>query len=89
MDIEINTPENVKFYFQTLVDDLSLYFHPNDNFADYTLKGTKKLLFTEEEAKKHNDLMNKCFEVCEKNKVDIYQIGLNVLTKKQFVQKNN
>lgn len=89
MDIEINTPENVKFYFQTLVDDLSLYFHPNDNFADYTIKGTKKPLFTEEEAKKHNALMSKCFEVCEKNKVDIYQIGLSVLTKKQFVQKNN
>jgi hypothetical protein len=76
MDIEIKTPENVKSYFQTLVDDLGLYFHPNDNFADYTIKGTKKPLFTEEEAKKHNALMSKCFEVCEKNKIDIYQIGL-------------
>ena len=76
MDIEINTPENVKSYFKTLVDELSLYFHPDDNFAGYTLKGTKKPLFTEEEAKKYNALMSKCFEVCEKNKVDIYQIGL-------------
>ncbi len=89
MNIEINTPENVKTYFQTLVEELSLYFHPNDNFVDYTLKGTKKPLFTEEEAKKHNDLMSKCFEVCEKHKVDIYQIGLGILTKKHFVQKNN
>ena len=89
MNIEINTPENVKSYFKTLVEELSLYFHPNDNFADYTLKGTKKPLFTEEEAKNYNVLMSKYFEVCEKNKVDIYQIGLNVLTKKHFVQKNN
>ncbi len=89
MNIEINTPENVKTYFQMLVNDLSLYFHPNDNFANYTIKNTKKPLFTEEEAQKHNALMSKCFEVCEKHKVDIYQIGFKVLTKKHFVQKNN
>jgi hypothetical protein len=89
MDIEINTPENVKSYFKTLVEELSLSFHPDDNFADYVINGTKKPLFTEEEAKKHNALMSKCFEVCEKNKVDIYQIGLNMLRKKQFKQRNN
>ena len=89
MNVEINTPESVKTYFQMLVNELSLYFHPDDNFANYMIKGTKKPLFTEEEAKNHNDLMSKCFEVCEKNKVDIYEIGLKVLTKKHFVQKNN
>ena len=37
-----------------------------------------KPTYTKEEADLRNDLMSKCFEVCEKEGVDIYDVMLEV-----------
>ncbi|TAH22527.1 MAG: hypothetical protein EAZ08_01250 [Cytophagales bacterium] len=81
MQTEINTIENVKTYFKSLVD-MDLSFHPDDDFKDYLVHSTQQPIFTITEAKIHNASMNRCFEVCEKHKVDIYEISLDVLNLK-------
>lgn len=47
---------------------------PDDDFSFYVNYETKEPTFSPEEAAKYNDLMNECFDVCEKANVDVYDI---------------
>lgn len=56
-------------------------FHPDDDFNDYVYFKENKPCYTKEEAEERNNLMQQCFEVCEKNGVDIYSLMLDVTLK--------
>jgi hypothetical protein len=75
--ISIDTIEDVRSFFQLLYDKYDLNFHPDDPFADYVNQKGERL-FSDEEASQLDQVMEKCFEVCETVNVDIYQIGLEV-----------
>jgi len=53
-------------------------FHPDDDFRNYVRdsKGIIEPLYSDEEAELRNLLVNKCFEVCSKYGVDIYDVML-------------
>lgn len=76
MITEINTINDVKTFTKHLINVEKLSFHPDDDFTDYIDCNTNKPFYTKEEAEKRNQLMNTCFDVCEKNKKEIYTVML-------------
>lgn len=77
MITKIETTEDVKaFAIQLIAEGVS--FHPDDDFYDYVNFKENKPTYTKEEADSRNELMSICFEVCEKEGVDIYDVMLEV-----------
>lgn len=73
----IQTIEDVKnLAKQIIVEGVS--FHPDDDFSDYVNIKTNKPCYTPEEAEIRNNLMNECFNICDKEGVDIYETMLEV-----------
>lgn len=71
---DINTIEDVKLFAFQLVNNENLSFHPDDDFSDYINLETKERLYSVEEAASLNQLMEKCFDICEQNDADIYEL---------------
>ena len=78
-DSKITIVDDVKELFRHLVNDRMVNFHPDDRFEDYVSREDGSKTFTQEECAVYNHLMDECFEVCEKNGVDIYAIGLELM----------
>ena len=78
---QIKTINDVEAFFQHLVSERSLSFHPDDRFEDYISCDDGSNIFSEKECAIYNRLMDECFEVCEKNGADIYAIGLAFMRK--------
>ena len=81
MTIKITTIEEVKAFAKYLTNGLHLNFHPDDDFSFYVNYETKDPTFSLEEAAKYNALMNECFDVCEKENVDVYEVMGDYLKK--------
>ena len=77
MITQITNVEDVATFAQHLIHVEKLSVHPDDDFADYTTYETRLPFYTEKEAELRNQLMNQCFDVCEKNGHDIYEIFHN------------
>ncbi|MHC4119995.1 MAG: hypothetical protein ACYSWO_21070 [Planctomycetota bacterium] len=74
----IGSVKDVKRFFTYLarVDDLK--FHPDNTFDEYV--GSDGIrLFSIEQCKHYDALMRRSFEVCEREGVDIYEIGLEIV----------
>lgn len=67
----MKTIEDVRSFFKELVDKYSLNFHPDTPFEDFDV-------LNKAQAKVLNRNMDKAFKICEKEKVDIYGIGLKI-----------
>ena len=78
---KIATIDDVKEFFHHLVSERNLNFHPDDRFEDYVSCGDGSNTFSQEECSVYNRLMDESFDVCEKNGVDIYAIGLELMQK--------
>lgn len=77
MITKIETADDVKAFAKHLIAE-GVSFHPDDDFNDYVNFKENTLTYTKEEADLRNDLMKKCFEVCEKEGIDIYDVMLEV-----------
>jgi hypothetical protein len=53
-------------------------FHPDDDFHNYINMETEKPSYSFDEAEMRNYLMGQCFQVCENNNTDIYNITMEV-----------
>lgn len=73
----IETADDVKAFAKQLIAE-GVSFHPDDDFNDYVNFKENTPTYTKKEADLRNDLMNKCFEVCEKEGIDIYDVMLEV-----------
>lgn len=67
----MKTVEDVKSFFHELIDQYRLNFHPDTPFEDFDI-------FSKEQAKALNKKMDTAFKICEKEKADIYGIGLKI-----------
>lgn len=76
---EINTVADVNNFFDWLVKDVGANLHPDDPFDLYVNSHTGERTFSDDDAAYYDSVMDKCFDVCDKNNVDIYTIGLNTL----------
>ncbi len=77
MITKIQTSEDVKKFAKQIIAE-GVSFHPDDDFNDYVNFKEDKPCYTNEEADLRNELMSSCFDVCEKEGVDIYSIMLEV-----------
>ena len=73
----IKTADDVKAFAKQLISE-GVSFHPDDDFNDYVNFKENTPTYTKEEADLRNNLMNRCFEVCEKEEIDIYDTMLEV-----------
>jgi len=73
MITQIQTIHDVKqFAYQIINEGVS--FHPDDDFNDYIFFKEKRPCYTPEEALIRNELMDLCFDVCNKNNEEIYAV---------------
>jgi hypothetical protein len=77
MITKIETADDVKAFAKQLISE-GVSFHPDDDFNDYVNFKENTPTYTKEEADLRNNLMNRCFEVCEKEEIDIYDTMLEV-----------
>jgi hypothetical protein len=77
----INSRDDIESFFKNLINKLNLNLHPDDPFIDYT-NDEDVNTFSDEQASEMEDIMDLCFEYCEENKIDIYEIGYEILRKK-------
>ena len=80
--VHIITLEEVRTFFQYLVNERGCNFHPDDDFAEYVCNADGSPTFTEEEIPCFNRLMDECFTVCADSNESIYDLGLEVLKKR-------
>ena len=71
---KIKTIEDVERLAKYLYNERHVAFHPDDDFADYVNDETGESTFTEVEIPLFNHLMDECFEVCEREMKDIYEV---------------
>lgn len=71
---EINTIEDVKLFANQLVNEESLGFHPDNDFADYINLITQQPIYSTEKVSQLNKMMNKCFIICEQGELDVYEL---------------
>jgi len=76
---DINTVQDVEKYFQYIVYDLGINFHVDTPFSDYVYNYNDKPCFSKKEALRLQIMMEKSYQVCDSENVDIYEIALNVL----------
>ena len=74
----ILTIEDVKHFAKQLTAE-GLSFHPDDDFNDYVNITNNTPFYNKEDAEFRNKLMNECFDVCEKEGLDIYEIMMEEL----------
>lgn len=74
---QIKTVEHVKIFFEALHAE-GLNFHPDDPFDGYINYDTKEPTYTNEEAAERNRLLDRAFDVCEKEGVDIYELCIEI-----------
>src|SRR3954467_14025285 len=86
MITEINTPEDINIFAKDLIDE-GLNFHPDEDFRNYVNLETGEDTYTVEEAEIRNKLMARCFEVCDRENIDIYNVTMEVFLKETGLDK--
>jgi hypothetical protein len=69
----IKTIQDVEAYADFFVNELHVNFHSDTPFSDYIRSDNGESSFTPEEISIYDHLMDQCFDVCEKEGVDIYK----------------
>ena len=72
----INTVNEVKAFFEFLIEQKSLSFHPDTDFSEYISVESEEATFSSQEVTHYNKLMDTCFSICESNTVDIYDLSM-------------
>ena len=77
---QINTVEDVQTFFNHLTYELNLVFHPDDPFQKSNT--VDSYLGNASTVDLYNELMNKCFAVCENYDEDIYGLAYEIQMKR-------
>ena len=85
-DSHITTAEEVRNFFDHIVNELDINFHPDDDFKDYVSYETGEMTMDDEQAELYNRLMDEAFKVCDDNQV--YEIGSELLFERLQIEKN-
>jgi hypothetical protein len=71
---QIGTIDEVKKFAKYLAFEVRLNFHPDDDFICYLDSNSNEQLFSNEDIVIGNKLMNDCFDVCERENIDVYEV---------------
>ena len=75
----IHTFSDVENFFSHLILNESLNFHPDEDFRNYINLETDLPSYTPDESDYRNKLMEACFDICDKDNLDIYGMGIEML----------
>lgn len=80
----IVTVEDVRGFLRDI--QTYLVFHPDSPIQDYVMLGVagEKPVFSKDKAVKIQVMVDNCFDICEKAGVDIYQIGMEEMPKREY-----
>ena len=84
----ISTLDDVKEFAKYLAEVEHCLFHPDEDFSTYVNYVTTEPCYTKEQADKRNELMQQCFNVCDKLEVDIYSF-MNDACILTFINREN
>lgn len=76
---KITSIADVVAFAKYLVNELHVPIHPDDKFEDYVNLENGDHQFTPEESAIGNRLMAECFDICEKNNRDIYDLMFPII----------
>ena len=79
-NLNLNIIEN---FISDLYNKLDVNFHPDDPFENY-VDDDNKPTFSDNEANALNKIMDRIFDWCDNNQIDIYDIGEPIL--KRFIE---
>ena len=82
-DSHITKTEEVKDFFDHIVNELDINFHPDNDFRDYVSYNTGERTMNDEQAEIYNRLMDEAFDVCGD---DVYEIGSELLFKRLHIE---
>lgn len=82
----IQNLEDVRDFFESLIAE-GTAFHPDEDFEEYIINETGEPAYSESVAKHYNNLMAQCFDICEKEKADIYDISMEIFLVKTGMDK--
>lgn len=71
----ISSIEDVRQFMKGCIRDLHLVFHPDIPFSDYVNKDGL-FTFSKEEDRELSLVLEKCFDICDQERVDLYEIAL-------------
>lgn len=71
---DITTIQDVKDFANYLVNVEHVNFNSDEDFRNYISYETLQPTYSEAEAVKRNNLMEQCFNVCERDNTDIYEV---------------
>ena len=83
---EITNTKHVEAFAVQLFEE-GVSFHPDNDFNNYIVTKTDNPFYTKDEAEIRNELMNQCFEVCQKDGISIYDVMSEVLLKETNLNK--
>lgn len=75
---KIETVADVQDFISYLIDSESLNFHPDTEFTDYVSVVTGERTYDDQQAARYQQLLESCFNICEKAGVCIYETGLEI-----------
>ena len=78
---KISTLTDVEAFAAILKEEIGLGFHPDDPFEDYINIETKEAIYTPDQARLRNELIEQAFDVCEKEGLDIYETTGRIIVK--------
>ena len=77
MATQIQTIDDVKSFAKQIISE-GVSFHPDDDFNEYVNLADNKLCYSKQDADLRNELMSECFEACNNEGIDIYDVMLEV-----------
>jgi hypothetical protein len=86
MVTEINSLNDVKSFAKSILEE-GVNIHPDDDFASIVNIKTKRQTYTSDEAKERNAVMERCFDFCEENNFDLYDVMQEVHLKETGLDK--
>ncbi|WP_462267783.1 hypothetical protein [Mucilaginibacter sp.] len=86
MLFKINNLNDVELFMKQLIKE-GVNAHPDDDFSQYVNIDTGEDTFTADDADIRNKMMKECFEVCDNENVDIYNLMQEIFLKETGMDK--
>ena len=74
----INNVDDVKQFFKDIHDLYPNEWHPDDDFHFFMKEDDTTRAFTDKEAEYLNIIMTNCFQYCDDNDIDVYDIASQI-----------
>lgn len=74
----IKTENDLRALLTEVISYLGWAFHPDDSMTDYVRRDTGELSHSPEEAQRLDYQMDKAFDFCEQQGIDIYELSMDI-----------